>query len=75
MTLNHSAFQLGLAIAIVSILSVPISAIAHTPLPGPPEYSGYGPLQVCTDLYTVNVGVDEAIHVVGDIVRTGADQR
>ena len=69
MILNHSAFHSGLAVAIVSILSVPISAVAHTPLPGPPEYSAYGPLQVCTDLYTVNVGVDEAIHVMGDIVR------
>jgi hypothetical protein len=45
-----------------------------TPPLGPPEYSAYGPLQVCADLYTVDVASDEAVHIVGDIVRIISDR-
>ena len=45
------------------------SAQAITPPPSPPEYSAYGPWQICSQYYTVDVAADEAVHVVGNVVR------
>ena len=49
-------------------------AQAITPPPSPPEYSAYGPWQVCSQYYTVDVAADEAVHVVGNVVRILHDE-
>jgi hypothetical protein len=56
-----------LALAVLAC-QVPV-AQAITPPPSPPEYSAYGPWQVCSQYYTVDVAADEAVHVVGNVVR------
>jgi hypothetical protein len=54
---------------VVGMVAVPNTAFAHLPPPPPPHYEAYGPLQGCTDLYTVDIGANEADHIVGDFVR------
>jgi hypothetical protein len=62
--LKMLAYSMGMALAIS-----PQAGLAVVPPLGPPEYSAYGPLQICSDLYVVDVEEDEAVHIVGDIVR------
>lgn len=45
------------------------SALAITPPLGPPEYSAYGALQICAADFQVDVGADEAVHIVGNVTR------
>jgi hypothetical protein len=54
---------------VVGMVAVPNTAFAHLPPPPPTHYNAFGPLQVCTGLYTVDIGANEAVHVVGDFVR------
>ena len=48
-------------------------AQAITPPPSPPEYRAYGPWQLCSQIYTVDVAADKALHVVGNVVRIRHD--
>lgn len=42
---------------------------AHTPPPAPPQFSAYGPWQLCSAGYTMDVKADEGVHVIGEVVR------
>jgi hypothetical protein len=55
------------AIAIAMLVAQPTLAI--TPPPGPPEYSAYGPLQICATDFKIDIGAQEAVHIVGNITR------
>jgi hypothetical protein len=52
----------------------PAPAFSHTPRPNPPQFEAYGPIQICTNNYVVDVRTEEAVHVSGDIVRIINDQ-
>ena len=56
-------------VAATGLLFVPEAAWATLPRAEPPSYAAYGPLQLCTDRFVIDVGKDEALHVVGDITR------
>lgn len=55
------------AIAVAVLLAQP--ALAITPPLGPAEYSAYGPLQICAPDFKIDIGTDEAVHIVGNITR------
>jgi TonB family protein len=60
------------ALAACSIHAIP--AQATLPPPAPPEYAAYGPLQLCSNRLVIEIGQDEAVHIVGDIVRVINDR-
>ena len=55
------------ATAIAILLAQP--AFAITPPLGPPEYSAYGPLQICAPDFKIDIGAEEAVHIIGNITR------
>jgi hypothetical protein len=58
-----------LAAGAISMMLLPQPASATLPRAEPPSYSAYGPFQLCTDRFAIDVGKDEALHIVGDITR------
>jgi hypothetical protein len=63
------AYRLFALAFCVGMIVNPIPAIAHLPPPRPPQFEAYGPIQICTNNYAIEVGPDEAVHASGDIVR------
>ena len=55
------------AIAIAMLQAQP--AFAITPPLGPPEFSVYGPLQICAPDFKIDIGAEEAVYIVGNITR------
>ena len=53
------------------LLAQPTMAI--TPPLGPPEYSAYGSLQICAADFKIQIGAEEAVHIVGNITRLLSD--
>ena len=62
----------SMGIIAASLFSVPASA-TMPPL-GPPSYSAYGPFQLCSDRFVIDVGEGEALHIVGDVARVISDR-
>ncbi len=59
-------------LAACCIMAIP--AHATLPPPAPHEYATYGPLQLCSNRFVIDIGPDEAVHIVGDIVRVINDR-
>jgi hypothetical protein len=64
------------AMASVVLLAVAFSTPLHAtrPPPAPAQYAAYGPFQLCSNKFVIAIGKDEAVHIVGDIVRIINDQ-
>ncbi|MFZ1366838.1 hypothetical protein, partial [Sphingorhabdus sp.] len=63
-----------MALGLISALTMPQTAAAILPPARPPSYSAYGPLQLCSDRFVIDVAEGEALHIVGDIARVINDR-
>lgn len=66
--------RLFTAISSVGALLATSPASATLPRAEPPSYSAYGPFELCSDRFVINIAEDEALHIVGDIARVISDR-
>ena len=74
MTQKRATWNAMIAAISVGAAILPQAAFAITPPLGPPQYSAYGPFQLCSGGFVIDIYAGEALHVVGDITRIINDQ-
>ncbi|MEQ1539577.1 MAG: hypothetical protein ABL928_11680 [Sphingorhabdus sp.] len=74
MTQKRAIWHAMIAAISVGAAILPQAAFAITPPLGPPQYSAYGPFQLCSGRFVIDINTGEALHVVGDIARIINDQ-
>ena len=74
MTHDADSRRQWLALGLISALIMPQTAAAILPPARPPSYSAYGPFQLCSDRFVIDVAEGEALHIVGDIARVINDR-
>lgn len=66
--------SLGTIIAILVFTINAPAAFATLPMAQPSQYSAYGPVQLCSEKFIIDVKNNEALDIVGDIVRVISDR-
>jgi hypothetical protein len=69
MTQKRAIWNGMIAAISVGAAILPQATFAITPPLGPPQYSAYGPFQLCSGRFVIDINTGEALHVVGDIAR------